>query len=238
MILAPAWVFPKWGLDKFSEYAAMRRDLEGLAITKKDLKRLTGVSVDEMKLSVKYKYVIILSVIVLLAFLVFSLILAFQINTTIFACWLLIVISLLSKLNSSGVERNMLKILLTKKPSEHLVNILKEVERYNAIVKAIDIKDRLEEAGNPAIGLSNRKQVIEALEITRSDLVRGLKTERILRENKSFIESNPEMFANNLIALTALQVSDQASEHGQILDEALQIAVSVQREMRKLESQR
>lgn len=216
----------------------MGRDLEGLAITKKDLKRLTGVSVDEMKLSVKYKYVIILSVIVLLNFIVFGLMLAFQINPIIFGGWVLIVICLLTQISSYGLRRNILKVLFFKKPSKHIVNILKEVERYNAIVKAIDIKDRLEEAGNPGIGLSNRKQVIEALKITRSDLVRGLKTERILRENKSFIERNTEMFANNLVALTALQIRDQASEHGQIIDEALQIAVSVQREMRKLESQR
>ena len=215
----------------------MRPDLEGLAITKKDLKLLTGVCVDEMKLY-GYKYIIISSVIVLFGFMVLSLIIAFQIDTIIFVGWLLIGAGLFNQINSSGIPRNILKVLFWQKPSEHLLNILQEVERYNAIVKAIDIKDMLEEAGNPGIGLSNREQVIEALEVTRSDLIRGLKTERILRENKSFIEGNPKMFANNLIALTALQVSDQASEQGQIIDEALQIAVSVQREMRKLDSQR
>ncbi len=211
----------------------MRPDLEGLAITKKDLKRLTGVCVDEMKFY-SYKYIIIFSVIVVFALMIISLIIAFQIDIIIFAGWLLIVVGLFNQINYYGIPRNILKVLFWQKPSEHLLNILQEVERYNAIIKAIDIKDMLEEAGNPAIGLSKREQVIEALEITRSDLVRGLKTERILRENKSFIEGHPEMFAKNLIALTALQVSNQASEQGQILDEALQIAVSVQREMRKL----
>jgi hypothetical protein len=36
----------------------------------------------------------------------------------------------------------------------------------------------------------------------------------------------------------ALQVSQEASEYGQLLNEALQIGVSVQEEMRKLQGQR
>jgi hypothetical protein len=40
------------------------------------------------------------------------------------------------------------------------------------------------------------------------------------------------------VALTALQVSDQASEQGRLLNEALQIVVDVREEMRKLQNQR
>jgi hypothetical protein len=64
-----------------------------------------------------------------------------------------------------------------------------------------------------------------------------LKTERILRENKKFIVSRAELFINNLATLTAMQVSEQASEHGRLLNEALQIALDVQQEMRSLQSQ-
>jgi hypothetical protein len=94
--------------------------------------------------------------------------------------------------------------------------LVKEVDRYNAVIKAVNINDQLEEA----------------------DLVRALKTERILRENKKFIAKNPQLFTTNLTALTALQVSDQASEYGRVLDQALQIAVGVQEEMRKLQNRR
>ncbi|MDW8453227.1 MAG: hypothetical protein RML39_07205 [Oscillatoriaceae cyanobacterium SKYGB_i_bin93] len=69
--------------------------------------------------------------------------------------------------------------------------------------------------------------------MTRSDLVRALKTERILRKNKDFIARNPEIFANNLAVLTTLQVSDRASEQGRLLNEALQVAISTQEEMKR-----
>ncbi len=114
--------------------------------------------------------------------------------------------------------------------------LVKEVDRYNAVIKAVDINDKLEEAGNQGVGLSDREKVIQALSVMNADLVRALKTERILRENKKFIAKHPQLFTTNLTVLTALQVSDQASEYGRVLDQALQIAVGVQEEMRKLQN--
>ena len=116
--------------------------------------------------------------------------------------------------------------------------LVKEVDRYNSVIKAVDINDQLEEAGNPGVGLSDRERVIQALGIMKTDLVRVLKTERILRENKNFIAKHPQLFTTNLMDLTALQVSDRASEYGRVLDQALQIAVGVQEEMRKLQNRR
>lgn len=119
-----------------------------------------------------------------------------------------------------------------------LVDLLEDVDRYNAVIKAIDINDQLESVGNIGVGVQDREKVIEALKLTREDLVRALKTEKIIRENQRFIASNQEMFSSNLTAVKALQVSDRASEHGQLLNEALQIALSVQAEMRQLQKQR
>ncbi|MGQ4649036.1 hypothetical protein [Lyngbya aestuarii] len=116
--------------------------------------------------------------------------------------------------------------------------LVKEVDRYNAVIRAVDINDQLEEAGNQGVGLSHRDQVILALETMKVDLLRALKTERILRENKKFITKHPQLFTTNLTTLTALQVSDQASEYGRVLDQALQVAVGVQEEMRKLQNRR
>jgi hypothetical protein len=117
-----------------------------------------------------------------------------------------------------------------------LITLLEEVDRYNAIVKAIEINDQLEDAGNLEVRLSDRRKVLDGLRLTRVDLVRALKTERILRENQQFIALNAELFSNNLSALTALQVSEKATEQGRLLNEALQIAVDVQQEMRKLQN--
>jgi hypothetical protein len=113
--------------------------------------------------------------------------------------------------------------------------LLNDVERYNAVIKAIDINDQIEAAGNPGVSIKDRQKVIEALKLTRSDLVRALTTERILRENKKFIVNKSELFADNLAALTAMQVTEEASEHGRLLNEALQIALDVQLEMRSLQ---
>lgn len=114
--------------------------------------------------------------------------------------------------------------------------LVKEVDRYNAVIRAVDINDQLEEAGNPGVGLSDREKVIQALSVMKTDLERALKTERILRENKTFIAKHPQLFTTNLMALSALQVSDRASEYGRVLDQALQVAVGVQEEMRKLQN--
>lgn len=113
--------------------------------------------------------------------------------------------------------------------------LLNDVKKFNALIQSIHINDQLEEVGNSSLKLKDREKVIEALKLTREDLCRALKTERILRENKKFMSSNSALFENNLIALTTLQVDDQASEQGRLLDEALQIAMSTQEEMRKLQ---
>jgi hypothetical protein len=119
---------------------------------------------------------------------------------------------------------------------EVLTNLLDDVDKYHAVIKAIDINDQLE-TDTMGVSLSDRTMVIEALQLTREDLVRAINAERILRDNKDLIATNPEI-NNNLKALTAMQVSTQASEYGRILNEALQIGLSVQQEMRKLQSQR
>lgn len=114
--------------------------------------------------------------------------------------------------------------------------LVKEVDKYNAVIRAVNISDQLEEAGNPGVGLSDREKVIQALGVMKADIVRTLKTERILRENKNFMTKHPQLFTTNVMALTSLQVSDRASEYGRVLDQALQIAVDVQEEMRKLQN--
>ena len=133
--------------------------------------------------------------------------------------------------------------------------LLDEVDRYNAVIKAIHINDQLEAAGTRETSLSDRvseaeplgsallpkadrQKVIQALRLTKEDLVRALRAERVLRENQSFLVGNPELLATNLRTLQTLQVNDRASEYGRLLNEALEIAVGVQEEMTKLQNKR
>jgi hypothetical protein len=112
--------------------------------------------------------------------------------------------------------------------------ILEEIDKYNLFIKAIDINEQLLAAGNRDLLLSNKEKIIETLEITRENLICALKTEKILRENKVFIERNKDLLATNLTALQALQISQDAKEYNRLLNQSLDIAQNIQEEMKKL----
>jgi hypothetical protein len=213
----------------------MRTDLQELEITKGELKHCSGVSINAVFrppsltkfLSEITKTFLIIVLICLSGFVLIQ----------VFPEQLLSLITSHSAVAIGLLFTDVRKIYFSSK-HRTLVKIFEDVQRFNSVIKAIDINDQIEAVGNPGVRLRNREQVIHALRLTREDIIRALKTERILRENESFIKLNSELFDNNLTALTALQVSDQASEHGRLLNEALQIVVDVQEEMRKLHNQR
>jgi len=118
---------------------------------------------------------------------------------------------------------------------EGLTILLDEVDKYHDLIHAIDINDQLAASGNVESSIHDRDQVTAALQLIREDLVRALKTERILRDNKKLLANNQELFVNNLVSLQALQVSSQAGEYAQVLNQSLQIAMDVQAEIRKLQ---
>lgn len=127
------------------------------------------------------------------------------------------------------------------RPLATLAGLLDEVDKYHEVIKALDIIDRLIAVGNLQANLMNREDAIEALNVTRESLICALKTERILRENQEFIGRRYELFANiesNLAALMAMDVSDRATEYGRLLNEALEIGMSVHKEVKKLQNGR
>jgi hypothetical protein len=112
--------------------------------------------------------------------------------------------------------------------------LLDQVDKYHKLVIAIAIHDQQITSGNTDNRIADREKVLVALQLMREDFVRALKTERILRDNKELFTNNQELLVNNLTKLQALQVSSQASEYAQILNQSLQIAMSVQTEITKL----
>ena len=116
----------------------------------------------------------------------------------------------------------------------YLDKLLDEVEKYHQVVQAIDIHDQLTNSGNSQSSISDREQVISALQLIREDLVRALKSERILRDNKKLLANNQDLVVNNLANLQTLPVSSQASEYAQLLNQSLQIALDVQAELVKI----
>ncbi|WP_016949175.1 hypothetical protein [Anabaena sp. PCC 7108] len=238
----------------------MRDDLQGLEISQKELQELTNLPVNDeliiitnpLKRWLKQSISKIKGsegvTIVFIGFSTFTFVyLLFDISLKLFAPQIKVasgILLILLGLWLGGMIQIILYIVWKTKSKFLKTNmtnslriLLNDVERYNAVIKAIEINDQIEAAGNSEVGIKQRDKVIEALHLTKNDLTRALKTEKILRENKTFILKNSELFVNNLATLTSMQVTEQASEHGRLLNEALQIALDVQYEMRRLQNQ-
>ncbi|HBB32379.1 MAG TPA: hypothetical protein DDZ80_17070 [Cyanobacteria bacterium UBA8803] len=209
----------------------MQPDLQGLEITKGELKHCSGVSIDAVFqpptlrkfLAEIAKTFLIILLIGLNSFIMIQ----------VFPEHLKVVVTIHAFAGVALLLSDIRKIYMSHK-CRNLARIFEDVKRYNAIIKAIAINDQIEAVGNPSVRLENRQQILQALKLAREEIIRALKTERILRENEHFIKLNTELFETNLTTLTALQVSDRASEHGRLLNEALQIVIDVQEEVRNL----
>ena len=120
-----------------------------------------------------------------------------------------------------------------------LDRLLLEVAHYNEMLTAVEVYYELATAQGKAEARTPEPVAImlEALHLTRENLVNGLTTERILRKHQRFMAQRQALFSRmeqNLSALQAMQVVDAASEYGTLLSDALEIGVQVQREMQSL----
>ena len=217
-------------------YVAMKKDLKNLEITRSQRKKLIG---DEglfsrvesggftsfLEFFLRFMGLLLAPVGVLLLLLYFlGVEWRLDQESTILAGVLSFFASLILVLLSFLVPKGY------RQAFEHLSKLFGEVEKHNKIVKDIHILDQLRKAGIP-VGLSDREQVLEALRLTRGHLVRAFRTERILRENPGF---RPERFPFDFQAHHALQVSEEASGYGRLLDVALEVGEELQEEMIKL----
>ena len=115
-----------------------------------------------------------------------------------------------------------------------LSHLLDEIDRFHEMVAAVEILEELGSTQTSRLNLENRHEVIEALHLTRESLVCGLMTERVMRKHQRFMARREEMFSSierNLATLQLLQVSDEASDYGRLLNDAIQIGTSVHREL-------
>ena len=120
-----------------------------------------------------------------------------------------------------------------------LSHLLDDVEKYNQVLVAVDICDRLKSVGNQSADLNHREDILQALELTRDSLICGLTTEKILREHQVFFSGDRHLFDNieqNLIALQSLEIQNQANQYSSLLRDALIIGMHVQREMLNLQT--
>lgn len=217
----------------------MQPDLQAIQITDKDFKESTGISLVLFPLQRPKRTNIRRFLAIFLFVLAIIVGIAVARDGEISADFIIISLANISFLGFLIylMEKNYNLALKRYKELEPLRCLLMEVQKYNSIVRGIDIRDQLESIGNKGIELEDRSRILEALDLTRKDLIRALKTERILRENKDFITQNPQVSASNLATLEAIKIRDQASEWGQLFSQTVQIAISVQEEMQRLQAQ-
>ena len=210
----------------------MRADIQGLEITVGELKRLSGAGPDRVyrpASATKFAREALKTVgLIVLVLISCGLLVAIFPRAYLF--WLAFHLAA-----SAGLIFEDAWKIWCSSQNKHLINLFDDVDRYNGIIKAIEINDKIEDAGNAEVKIGDRPKLIQALQLIRDDLIRALKTERILRKNKKFVATNSELFANKLATLNSLQISDR-SEQGRLLNEALQLAIRVQAEMKKLQN--
>jgi hypothetical protein len=116
------------------------------------------------------------------------------------------------------------------------MGLLDEIDSYNEVIQAMDLLDRLEAVRQSQVNLIDRHQVLSALALTRENLVCALMTEKILRDGRGLLSRRQDLVAHietNLASLRVLELNQQASEYGHLLNEAVQIGMSVRREVEK-----
>ena len=119
-----------------------------------------------------------------------------------------------------------------------LDHLLCEVDRFNEMIKAVEILEELRQAdASKRLSLDNPDDVKEALHLTRESLVCGLMSDKIMRKHQRFIARRQELFTNietNLSSLKTLQTTEMAGDYAQLLNEALQVGTSVHRELKDM----
>lgn len=129
-------------------------------------------------------------------------------------------------------KRRIMKELKKSMPTR-LGIFLDEVDKYNSIVQElinqIDAMDRLAAIGHP-VTFNNREEIIASFQTMRSDLVRALQTERILREHNI----RPEEFSLEFVPIKSLEFQGEVQQIAKLVNDAAEIGLTVQEEMRKL----
>ena len=222
----------------------MQPDLMGLEISKGELRRLTGFDTDDVfrpsifKDKDKFAGFLFNEMFVALALtpLIVGFVYAFIILPIRGSSILLGILLLLI----SPILVFVFRWLWRRFTCPHSLTILlDEVDKYHQVVQALDINDQLASSGNNInSNIQDRETIVAALKLIREDLVKALKTEKILRDNKNLIAKNQELLMNNLANLQVLQLHEQADEYSYLLNQSLQIAIDVQEQVKKLSSSR
>ena len=232
----------------------MQADLENLQMTKEELETLvdldtsTALAIDAYRGFILKNPKRMLSVLLTELF-IFMLVLIFVMPVS------LILLRNAGSLpvNTDGITRllimissiSLLGILIWNvyfwqqvKQVKSLARLMDKVDKYTRVIQAIALIDELESASRSPSrcnNLSTRKEVIQALSITKETLSSALQAERLMRKHRKFLSNHYELFANleeNLTSLMSFSLSARVDEYSRLLNESLQIGISVHKELK------
>jgi hypothetical protein len=228
----------------------MQTDLADLQITLSQLEKLTGMDISDVFMGRAFRPVVLRSLQKLVSFIFIEMFAFGLISIFCFPIGLIIGRGLGLLTGDFSNTVSFLLIMLTislllfaiwntymwqqGRRLKTLAHLLDEVDKHNQIIQAVHIIDELGTISSSTVHLIDREEVLRALSATRESLINALMTERILRKHQHFIARRQELFSNietHLAMLQTLQVNGQASEYGRLLNEALQIGLSIRREM-------
>jgi hypothetical protein len=103
------------------------------------------------------------------------------------------------------------------------------IRRYNGLVRALDVRDRLARAQGKSIDPAELAPVLSVLATTRANLVRAITVQRILRENKDVLDRAGGNRFEDLVPVEALRIEGEAEQYGDVVGETVELAADVQR---------
>ncbi|MGL5808157.1 MAG: hypothetical protein ACRC2R_20775 [Xenococcaceae cyanobacterium] len=115
-----------------------------------------------------------------------------------------------------------------------------KVKKYNKLMQNLVALDEIRTVSNrdrDSNYIQNRQAIIEALQITKNSLLDALQIEKIIVNRQNFNSDRSELFAeleNNLVALMSFESNLETNEYDRLINEVLEIGISVHRSLRKL----
>lgn len=104
-----------------------------------------------------------------------------------------------------------------------------ELENYNKIIKSIDVKEQINYVLN-SINEPIEKEALDALSKIKDNLIKALKIEKILRDNKDISIKNLESLNLTFAELQFTDISKQASDYSELVEQILDVGVSLNQE--------
>lgn len=116
-----------------------------------------------------------------------------------------------------------------------VAKLLHQVDKYNRVVKSLVMLNQLSCTDNfPSNNTLEENRVLQALHVTKNSLLQAIKLE-IIRTKQGVVARPDELIVtleDNLASLVSGELEPPTNQYGYLLDEALQIAISVEEQLR------